>query len=100
MRNTSGRSTWSSDGIRYTGEFWFPVPVEHFWRAIEDFDRYPEWWPWLHDFRTDTGGLVDGNILRGTVAPPIPYRVHLQVRLHSCVRLSVTKATLGGDLGG
>ena len=100
MGKTAGRSTWSSEGVRYAGEFWFPVPVEDFWRMIEDFDRYPEWWPWLRDFRTDTAGLVDGNVLRGTIVPPVPYRLHLQVRLYSCVRLSVTKATLGGDLGG
>jgi hypothetical protein len=100
MMATAGRSVWSAGGIRYAGEFWFPVPVEDFWRTIEDFDSYQVWWTWLRDFRTDTAGLVDGNVLHGTVVPPLPYRFRLEVRLHSCERLSVTKATLAGDLTG
>jgi hypothetical protein len=100
MMATAGRSVWSAGGIRYAGEFWFPVPVEDFWRTIEDFDSYQVWWTWLRDFRTDTAGLVDGNVLHGTVVPPLPYRFRLEVRLHSCERLSVTKATLAGDLAG
>jgi len=100
MATVAGRSTWSDGRIRYAGEFWFPAALEDFWRAIEDFDRYQVRWPWLREFRTDASGLVDGNVLRGTIVPPIPYRLHLQVRLHSCERLSVTKADLGGDLGG
>src|SRR4051812_5198271 len=94
------RTVWTPEGIDFRGEFWFPVPVPEFWRLIEEFDRYPQWWPWLHELRTDTAGLVDGNVLRGTIVPPIPYRVRLQVRLHSCVPMVVTKATLGGDLAG
>jgi len=100
MVATAGRSAWSAGAIRYAGEFWFPVPVEDFWRTIEDFGSYQMWWPWLRDFHTDGPGLVDGNVLHGTVVPPIPYRFRLEVRLHSCKRLVVTKAILTGDLAG
>jgi hypothetical protein len=100
MMATAGRSAWSGGGIRYAGEFWVPVPVEDFWRTIEDFDSYQVWWPWLRDFGAGEAGLVDGNVLRGTVVPPIPYRFRLEVRLHSCERLVVTKAILAGDLTG
>ena len=96
----AGRSTWSAGGIRYAGEFWFPAPVEDFWRTIESFDSYRTWWPWLREFRTDNAGLVDGNVLRGTVVPPFPWPFRLEVRLHSCQRLSVTKAELAGDVRG
>lgn len=95
-----GRSAWSRASVHYTGEFWFPADLGDFWRLIEDFDRYEDWWPWLEAFSTETVGLVAGNVLQGTVVPPIPYRLHLQVRLHSCRRLAWTLATIEGDLRG
>ena len=96
----SGRSVWSGAAIRYTGEFWFPVQVDDFWQLIESFDRYQDWWPWLHAFEADTAGLVAGNVLRGTVVPPVPYRLHLHVRLLACQRPSSAEATVAGDLRG
>jgi hypothetical protein len=95
-----GRSAWSGAAIHYTGEFWFPIHVHDFWQLIEDFDRYQEWWPWLQEFTTDRDGLVTGNVLRATVVPPVPYRLRLEVRFDSCQRLTVTEATIAGDLRG
>ena len=53
------------------------------WAIIE---RFESWWAWLADFRADDGGLVTGNVLHGTVIPPIPYRLRLDVRLQQCDR--------------
>lgn len=95
-----GRAVWSGSVIHYTGEFWFPVQIEEFWRLIEGFDQYQQWWPWLQEFATERAGLVDGNVLSATVVPPIPYRLRLQVHFQSCQRLSSTEATISGDLRG
>jgi carbon monoxide dehydrogenase subunit G len=95
-----GRSAWSGAVVDYTGEFWFPVQIDDFWQLIEDFDRYQQWWPWLQEFTTERAGLVAGNVLRVTVVPPVPYRVRLHVRFDSCRRLSLTEATIAGDLRG
>ena len=95
-----GRSVWSGAALHYTGEFWFPVQIDDFWRLIENFDQYQAWWPWLQAFGADRAGLVSGNILTGTIVPPVPYRIRLQARLRTCERPSLTEASITGDLRG
>ena len=41
------------------------------WASIERFDLFESWWVWLAGFRADDDGLVDGNVLHGTVVPPM-----------------------------
>jgi len=38
------------------------------------------------DFRAGGGGLVNGNVLHGTVIPPVPYRLRVTVLLQRCDR--------------
>ncbi len=70
------------------------------WATIERFDQFQSWWNWLADFRADQGGLVDGNVLHGTVVQPVPYRLQLDVRLRRCDRPRLVEAAIGGDLRG
>jgi hypothetical protein len=93
-------SVWSGGSVRHTGAFWFPIPVSDFWQLIEDFERYQERWPWLETFTADQDGLVAGNVLRATILPPVPLRIRIQVRFHSCQRLASTEASITGDLCG
>lgn len=86
--------------VDYHGEFWFPVPPSQLWETIERFEDFESWWAWLADFRADGSGLVGGNVLRGTVIPPVPYRLRLNVRLRRCDWPGLIEAAVGGDLSG
>ena len=72
--------------VDFHGEFWFPVPPEQLWVMTEQFDLFTSWWAWLREFRADQAGLAAGNVLHGTVVPPVPCRLRLDVRLQRCDR--------------
>lgn len=84
----------------YDGAFWFPVAPGHLWDTLAELDRFPVWWSWLHDFRPEGEGLTTGTVLRGTVVPPVPYRLRLDVRLGRCERPRLLEADITGDLRG
>lgn len=86
--------------IDYQGSFWFPVTPDQLWATIERFDLFESWWAWLDDFQADDGGLADGNVLHGMVVPPVPWRLHLEVRLVQCDRPRLIEADVGGDVRG
>lgn len=86
--------------VDYHEAFWFPVTPDQLWATVERFDRFESWWGWLRDFRADEGGLVAGNVLHGTVVPPVPYRLRLDVRLRHCHRPLLVEAAVDGDLSG
>jgi uncharacterized protein YndB with AHSA1/START domain len=96
----AGPGAGAVNRIEYEASFWFPVPPPRMWTIIERFDLFESWWAWLADFRADDAGLVGGNVLHGTVVPPVPYRLRLEVRLQRCERPRVIEATIGGDLRG
>jgi hypothetical protein len=101
---------WSTDSpaaraaavnqVDYQASFWFPVTPPQLWAIIERFDLYESWWVWLAGFTADDDGLVDGNVLYGTVIPPVPYRLRLAVQLQRCDRPRLVEAAIGGDLRG
>ncbi len=86
--------------VDYRGTHWFPVAPVQLWDTVEDFDRFGSWWSWLREFRTDAPGLVPGNVLHGTVIPPVPYPLRLDVRLERCDRPRLLVARVEGDLRG
>lgn len=86
--------------IDYQGAFTFPTPPEDLWVAIEQVDRFQSWWSWLSQFSLEGDGLQAGSVLRGVVAPPLPYRMRLRVDLEQCERPSRIEATVHGDLEG
>lgn len=91
---------WRDPTIDYDDAFWFALPPEQVWAAVERFDRFEAWWGWLREFRVEREGLVDGNVLRGTVVPPLPYRLRVTVRLERCEPPALIEATVDGDLRG
>jgi hypothetical protein len=86
--------------VDFQGEFWFPVTPERLWVTIEQFHLFASWWGWLREFRADGAGLTAGNVLHGTVVPPVPYRLRLDVRLQRCDRPRSVEARVDGDLRG
>lgn len=84
----------------YSGRFGFAVPPAQLWSAIEHVDEFEHWWGWLGDLKTDGCGLQEGAVLRGTVAPPLPYRMRVAVELNRCVPERLIDASISGDLAG
>lgn len=85
--------------MAYRGAFPFAASPAQVWGLIEQVDRFPEWWGWLRDFRSE-GGLRSGGQLSGLVVPPVPYRMRLRVGLNRCEPPSRICATVDGDLRG
>ena len=87
--------------IAYEGAFDFALAPDALWEALSEPHRFPAWWGWwLHDFAVEGGGLVDGAVWRGVVAPPVPYRMRVAVRLERCDRPRRIDAVVSGDLRG
>lgn len=86
--------------VDYHGQFHFAVPPATLWSEIEHFDHFEQWWGWLGGFRVQGDGLREGSVLRGVVAPPLPYRMAVQVELTRCERCRLVDAKVSGDLAG
>jgi hypothetical protein len=76
------------------------VPVAQLWATIVQVDRFPSWWSWLHEFSVEGNGLQHGTVLHGIVAPPLPYRMRLDVVLDECIPKWRITALVHGDLEG
>ena len=66
-------------------------------------DQFEAWWGWLSEFHVEgasQGELQPGTVLRGVVAPPLPYRMRLEVDIERCQRPSEIDAVVHGDLEG
>jgi uncharacterized protein YndB with AHSA1/START domain len=86
--------------VPYDGTFVFPASPEQVWAAIEQFDRYEAWWSWLSDFRAAGARLEPGTRLSGTVAPPLPYRMRVEVTVLEAARPGRLLVDVSGDLVG
>lgn len=86
--------------ISYRATYPFGVPPGELWTAMSRTDRFEVLWSWLHDFRHEGPGLVDGAVLRGTVIPPVPYRMRVEVHLVRCEPCRSIDAEVHGDLEG
>ena len=86
--------------IVYRHGFHFDLAPEQLWERIEEVDQFERWWPWLSECQLEGDGLRQGSVLRGVVAPPLPYRMRLRVELGECVRPRSIDATVSGDLTG
>jgi hypothetical protein len=86
--------------IEYDGTFTFSVPLSQLWATMVQVDRFPSWWSWLHEFSVEGTGLERGTVLHGIVAPPLPYRMRLDVVLDECVPERRITAHVHGDLEG
>jgi hypothetical protein len=86
--------------VDYNGEFWFPVTPGRLRVMIGRFGLFESWWGWQREFQADGARLVTGNGLHGTVVPPAPCRLRLDIRLQRCDRPRSVQAAVGGDLSG
>jgi hypothetical protein len=86
--------------IAYEHSYEFPLRPEGIWDALEEVDQFPLWWPWLEEFRLDGGSLVSGAVLYGVVAPPLPYRMRVQIELTRCEKPGTIEALVHRDLEG
>jgi hypothetical protein len=86
--------------IKFSRSYRFDVTPADLWRAIERTDRFEGWWSWLSELTLEGGGLVSGGVLRGTVSPPLPYRMLVEVDLVRCERPLEIDAEVHGDLEG
>ena len=84
----------------YAGRFDFPVAPAEMWAALERMDQFERWWGWLGNLVIDGPGLEAGSVLHGTVAPPVPYRMRVDVELGQCVPAEMIDASVTGDLVG
>jgi uncharacterized protein YndB with AHSA1/START domain len=84
----------------YRHGYAFDLPPDRLWDQLEQIDQFERWWPWLTDFWIEGSGLSNGSILHGTVNPPLPYRMRLQVELVRSERPRAIDATIAGDLMG
>jgi hypothetical protein len=92
--------TGSAYVIEYDGAFTFPVSLTELWETMGRFDRFSSWWGWLHDFSVEGRSLEHGTVLHGVVAPPVPYRMRLDVLVEECVPEHRIEARVHGDLEG
>ena len=86
--------------ITYRRAYEFPVSPQELWDTIEEVDRFESWWPWLEEFRLDGDSLEAGAVLSGVVAPPLPYRMRIEVELIRCEPPRRMDARIRGDLEG
>ena len=99
MRSVDG-VPGSAHVIEYDGSFAFPVSVAQLWATMVQVDRFPSWWDWLREFSVEGEGLRPGTVLHGTVVPPLPYRMRLDVVVEECVPERRITALVHGDLEG
>jgi carbon monoxide dehydrogenase subunit G len=86
--------------IRYRNTHRFALDPARLWKELEDVGRFEHWWSWLEEFSLEGDGLSSGSVLHGVVAPPLPYRMRIQVELVRCVPESEIDALVHGDLEG
>jgi carbon monoxide dehydrogenase subunit G len=86
--------------ITYRGRHEFPVSPAELWDVIQEVDQFEAWWPWLEEFRLVGGSLQTGAVLSGVVAPPLPYRMRIEVVLTRYEPHHSIQALIHGDLEG
>jgi hypothetical protein len=86
--------------IDYQHSYDFPQHPQGIWDALEEVDQFTLWWPWLEEFRLEGDSLVAGAVLYGVVAPPLPYRMRVQIELTRCEKPGTIEASVHRDLEG
>ena len=86
--------------MTYRREFEFSVSPAELWDVMGEVDQFEAWWNWLEEFRLEGGSLEEGAVLHGVVAPPVPYRMRIQIELNRCEPPCRIEALIHGDLEG
>ncbi len=98
-----GAVTGSPFVIDYRRWFSFGSGPDEVWSRLMSVDQFEAWWGWLSELQVEgscDGQLQPGSVLRGVVAPPLPYRMRLEVDIERCQRPSEIDAAVHGDLEG
>jgi uncharacterized protein YndB with AHSA1/START domain len=86
--------------MTYRCDHEFPISPQQLWEVIEEVDQFESWWPWLEEFWLEGESLEKGAVLHGVIAPPVPYRMRIQVELTQCEPAQRINAEVHGDLEG
>jgi carbon monoxide dehydrogenase subunit G len=86
--------------IRYERTFDFDLSPSELWEALQDPSAFERWWPWLKQFEISGGVIRTGAVMRGTVTPPLPYRMRIEVDLVRVRRPGIIDGEVHGDLEG
>ncbi len=86
--------------MTYRRDHEFSVSPAVLWDAMGEVDHFEGWWPWLEEFRLEGDRLETGAVLHGVIAPPLPYRMRIQVELTRCEPPHSIDALIRGDLEG
>ena len=86
--------------VEYHGSFVFAVPPEVIWGRLSKPEQFGSWFRWLSEIELQGPGLVEGAVLQGVVAPPLPYRLRLSVRMRRVEEPHRIEADVEGDLRG
>jgi uncharacterized protein YndB with AHSA1/START domain len=84
--------------FRYDRRFELSVAPATLWSALEQTDRYPDWWSWLHTL--EGGGLRAGDTARCVVRAPLPYSLRFDVHVEEVVPMTRVVTRIDGDLVG
>jgi carbon monoxide dehydrogenase subunit G len=86
--------------VEYAATFTFAATPAQVWAVLERFETLALTWPWLRELLVDGTGLRQGTVVRGVVAPPLPYQMRLDVVLDDCAPAECINASVHGDLEG
>ena len=84
--------------VRSDRRYPVPAPPATVWAALERTDDYRSWWPWLRRF--EAAGLVEGDVWRCTIRPPLPYVVRFDLTIETADPPATVTARLTGDIVG
>ena len=86
--------------IKYQRGYTFGLTPPELWAVLDQVDQYERWWPWLQEFRLEGEPLGAASVLHAVVAPPLPYRMRLQVELTRWDPPVAIDAVIHGDIEG
>jgi carbon monoxide dehydrogenase subunit G len=84
----------------YDQTFDFAVSRDALWDALNDTERFPQWWPWLRSFDTTDEKLTCGTVAKCAVRAPLPYTLEFDVRVERVVAGRSIDTVVSGDLEG
>lgn len=86
--------------IDFVGSFHLPLPPAAVWDLVAEPANFATWWSWLSGLTVEGAGLAPGVRWHGVVAPPVPWRLCLEVTFLACERPRFADAEVSGDCSG
>ena len=86
--------------FEYERAYDFALDRTAMWDALLRTDRYETWWEWMRDLRVEGSPATPGSVFSFAVVAPIPFSMHLRVRVEEVVPERSIAASVEGDLRG